>query len=418
MNTRCSSSSGPASGPRIALLGPYGSGNLGDAAIQEAAIRNLRRLRPDVRIYGIGANPQDTLLRHGIECVLIEPSESANRAARIPVIGHVLRTWSVLRFFSSARRLMASTDLLVISGGGQIDDYWGGPWGHPFTVLLWTVAAKLAGTPVAVVSIGSDVLASNLSKLFFRTALGLAGYRSFRDRKSLRYVETELNVRGRSQWVPDLAFSLPAEPSETAQTECGDRSLVVGISPISHAAWTSADDVAYERYLAALRAFVSRLRDRGFHVRLFPSQVRMDFAPLQTVLATENEETARSGSAVTVDSVESLDDMLRELDACDIVVAARLHGVLLSVLMRTPVIAVSYNRKVRTLMEEIGCPEFCLEVDQVTVDRLDAMFDDAIARRTALVTLENEKVSEWMKMLDQQYRDILALLGQTHAGPR
>ena len=44
-----------------------------------------------------------------------------------------------------------------------------------------------------------------------------------------------------------------------------------------------------------------------------------------------------------------------------LVTAARLHGALLSILMHKPVVAVSYNRKVRILMEELGCPELCLE---------------------------------------------------------
>jgi len=394
----------------IALLGPYGSGNLGDAAIQEAALQNLRRLRPNAWIFGIGGNSEDTLKRHGIECFPIEPSGSAHTAARVFVLGRLLQLLSEIRFTYSAWRLMVSTHLLVISGGGQIDDFWGGPWGHPFTVLRWTLLAKLAGARVAAVSIGADTLSSWASKLFFRTALRMSDYRSFRDKDTLRYVESELGVRGGCRWVPDLAFSLPTARPGNAKTGKREGPLVIGISPISHTAWTGADDPIYKRYLVALRELVSRLRGRGYRIRLFPSQVRMDTAPLRALLSADDAGPDDRGAVVTVKPVESLDEMLREVEACDIVVAARLHGVLLSVLMRKPVVAVSYSRKVRVLMEALGCPELCLDVDQVTLDELEAKLDDAIARRAEIAALENEKVTEWVEMLDRQYLDILALL--------
>jgi polysaccharide pyruvyl transferase WcaK-like protein len=102
--------------------------------------------------------------------------------------------------------------------------------------------------------------------------------------------------------------------------------------------------------------------------------------------------------------------MLSEVSACDIVVAARLHGALLSILMHKPVVAISYNPKVRTLMEELGCSELCLEIGSVTPEALIRVLDDAIERRSEIASVEREAVADWRQMIDKQYRDILSLL--------
>lgn len=47
---------GSSLGPRIALLTPYNGGNLGDAAIQDAMIANLRSRLPDAQFSGICLN--------------------------------------------------------------------------------------------------------------------------------------------------------------------------------------------------------------------------------------------------------------------------------------------------------------------------------------------------------------------------
>jgi hypothetical protein len=53
---------------RIALLTPYSGTNLGDAAIQEAATRNIGARCPGAVISGSTLNPVTTAARHGIPC--------------------------------------------------------------------------------------------------------------------------------------------------------------------------------------------------------------------------------------------------------------------------------------------------------------------------------------------------------------
>ena len=52
--------------PQVALLTPYTGGNLGDAAIQDAMIANLRRRMPSAQFLGITLNCDNFLKQHGV----------------------------------------------------------------------------------------------------------------------------------------------------------------------------------------------------------------------------------------------------------------------------------------------------------------------------------------------------------------
>jgi hypothetical protein len=62
--------------------------------------------------------------------------------------------------------------------GGQLGDYFGGPWGYPLTIFRWCVLGRLAGARIPFVSVGAEPVRSPIGKRFFRWALALADYRS------------------------------------------------------------------------------------------------------------------------------------------------------------------------------------------------------------------------------------------------
>jgi len=396
------------------LLGPYGSGNLGDAAIQEAAIRNLRRIQADTQIVGICGNPEDTLERHGIHSVFISPPRKHGAFTSVPVLRQFLaiaqRLSAETVFTISAYRLMASTDLLVISGGGQIDEYWGGVWHQPFDVFRWTVLAKIARTRVAVVSVGLCKLEKSLSKVLFRTSLRMADYRSFRDRGTLEFVVGELGIRKPCHVTADLAFSFPLQSVDKIAVNPSNGRVVVGISPIAYSAWTDRTYPEYRQYMTALQELVRATIKKGRDVRLFPSQVKMDREPVLSLVPEDSQENVKGRESVVANPVQFLEDLLREINVCDVVVASRLHGVLLAILMRKPVVAISYDRKVRALMQDLGCSEMCIDLDEITASSVSGIVEKAIDRRTELHDLADVKATEWAKALEKQYVDILKLL--------
>ena len=181
---------------RIGLLGMYASANLGDTAIQTVVISVLRSLRPDVEFVGLSHDPVDVVRTHGIaafpasgEGVLVSPTDDVDsRRQAKGVAGSSAQGWRVLKQVVALRnidRQVRELDMLLVSGGGQIDDFWGGAWQQPFRLFAWCFLARFHGKPVAAFSIGVDELRGRLSAWLSTRALQFAAHRTFRDSGSL-----------------------------------------------------------------------------------------------------------------------------------------------------------------------------------------------------------------------------------------
>jgi polysaccharide pyruvyl transferase WcaK-like protein len=413
---------------KIALMGPFGFGNLGDGAIQDAAIANIRRISDDCDVYGISQNPEDTQRRHGIPAFPInrkprvgadweeQPQQNiyssltrrlqrsrwgriAERLLiRLPLeMGYVLRSIWNLRGF----------DLLVVSGGGQLDDYWGGAWAHPYTLAKWGTIARLLGVDFAFISVGAGPIDAPMSRRFIRYALGKASYRSYRDEHSRALIRS-IGFDAADPVCPDLAYSVPTPPVSKEASRRGTR--VLGIGPMSYYhpdIWPEKDRGVYESYLARLADTIVRGREKGWQVVLFPSEIgsdRVAMADLHDMLAARG--ITPSDPRVTQRDLRTVTELLEFLGSVDIVVASRFHGVLLAHVMNTPVVAISYHDKIDSLMNALGHEEYCCDIRTFTADQVIGAVTRLESCSPAARVRIAEKMSEYRGILDRQYHEV------------
>jgi len=440
-------------GARILLLTPYTGGNLGDAAIQEAMIYHLRRRLFEPQISLVTLRPGATSQMHGLPSFPIASSDGDGSAAapmqtrlqgdsRVVTGGFYGRlkeclrkvSWLYrmlaaatrglraagafprrvereLRHVSQAYRLLKETDLLVMSGGGQIDDYWGGPFGQPYALFKWALLARLARTPVVFPSVGVCTLASGASRFFAHTALRLAAYRSYRDLGSKELLREAAFTRADPVY-PDLAFSHPCA-HEQATLDAGREHPVVGISPIAYLSphvWPEHNSRIYGQYLDTLAEFAATVLEAGHSVVLFTS-ASMDQPAVNIVIAKLQLDPRRRSWGDRLRQVEQtrLDTQLQEIGKLDLVVASRLHGIILSHLLNKPVLAISYDRKVDAHMEALKQTRFCLELRACTVAQLQKRFANLVAESKAVSAVVRPLVEKFGQDLDVQYDRLVQL---------
>jgi polysaccharide pyruvyl transferase WcaK-like protein len=99
----------------------------------------------------------------------------------------------------------------------------------------------------------------------------------------------------------------------------------------------------------------------------------------------------------------SVEQLLSQLAATDIVVATRYHNVLLALLMNKPVISISFHHKCASLMREMGLSEYCHDINCLDAGRLIEQFQDVERNAEKLKPLIKQKVEQSRKALDEQY---------------
>lgn len=357
--------------PRIALLGPYSSRNLGDTATQQAVIAALRARLPDAEIVGIAPEPADVLASHGIPAFPIDgwgPASGALASAVGP-LEPSRSPWALATNERRARAFVRGLDLLVVSGGGQFDDFWGGPWGHPWTMYRWCRLARRYRVPVAFLAVGVDRLAHRLSRWFSVHALACATHRSFRDARSLQTLRS-YGFGGDALVCPDVVFGMTPPPA----TPAPHRFAVV--NPISRKTWAHADDDRHRRYLDSMVAASAWLASQGLALRIACSQSRMDGEDAEYLRVA----LAARGARAEVFPTPTVDRYLAAVAHAEVVVAARFHGVVLAMISTSPVVALSPLPKVQTVLEDVGLERYCLPLADFTTDALISRLQEALAR--------------------------------------
>jgi polysaccharide pyruvyl transferase WcaK-like protein len=434
---------------------PYTGGNLGDWAIQDATIANVRERHPNACLHLVTMLPVLTATLHGVPSIpigrsgqwpdapaspidtdengadrtsiatkrsLLRRAKAAVKSTRTlyavlkPVHDALRLTYGELRHIWRAYRFLRSVDLLIVSGGGQLDEYWGGPWDHPYALFKWGLLAKLAGSRFVVLSVGTCDLESKVSLFFIRHALRLASYRSYRDRTSKELLEHIAFTRN-DEVYPDLAFSYSNSEVFEDSAKKRDRK-VVGVSPIAYLAprgWPKQNSAVFQPYFEALLAFVRLLIERGYSVVLFSTDTPDRAVVSDMVDALTKESDIEVNGKLSHPRTHTLPELIDQLRQVDYVVASRLHGILLSHRFCLPVLAISYDRKVDTYMADLGLSEHNVDIHDVTTDSLVGVFQ-ALTEKSESIRSTLTKINDrYARDLKHQYDVVLGQGGNTEA---
>jgi polysaccharide pyruvyl transferase WcaK-like protein len=437
---------------RIGIFGHVGNQNLGDEAIITAVMQNIRCRYPGTEIYGFTINPDDTRNRHQITAFPIrrisknsQPakycsefkvhSQKPNKQSQLteqikgklkampfafPVLKTIQKGLPIFRdipgeicFWRECYKNLRGIDLLIIAGSHQLNDYVGGPWAFPYTLLKWTVIAKATRTKVAFVSVGAGPIHSFLGKVFLRCALSLASYRSYRDEISKKQVEA-IGVSGENPVFPDLVYSLKLPELAVPFDHFETSPPIVGINPMPlfHPAyWHEADARAYEHYLHELASFALWLMQRGYRVFFFPTQLRADLPVINDLTLIVEQNSPTDSKPRLVDRpIASFADLLGEMSRMDMIVATRFHGILLSYLLKKPVLGIAYHKKSEEIMATMGQAEYAIASSDLDVRALKKRFVSLESKCAALKVEIEQKLPPFKQALETQYDRIFELL--------
>lgn len=308
---------------RIGIYGSYGGMNLGDEAILQGILRQLRAsLSAEVTVFS--RNPADTIARHDVE--------------------HAIATGPLTRreMVPQVRGL----DLLILGGGGILYDR------DAEEYLREVSIAQELDVPVVVYAVSAGPLRSQQSRRVVRETLNASGSMviTVRDRLGYRLLE-DVGVTNDIQLTADPAFLMkPEELSVDALTAEGvtfDRPLV-GFSVREPG--PAAPDIRTDEYYALLANAADYIVERYGAEVLFVPMEKTDVQHSHGVIAhMQNAERAE-----LMRRRYSPGEILDLMGRFDLAVGMRLHFLIFAALRGTPFAALPYASKVSGLLEDLG----------------------------------------------------------------
>lgn len=398
---------------RICFYGHFGSPNFGNESTLLAILSQLRRLLPEANVVCACTGPETLLETREIEAVPISrkllkrwnPRTAVTAWLRRVFVGLPSELWRGLDAFKTLK----GADVLIIPGTGLLTDAYGlTSWG-PYNLFKWSLIAKVCRCKILFVSVGAGPVYSTLGKYFVKSALSLADFRSYRDNASLEYLK-RIGFKTNSDGIyPDLVFSLPKAMLPFGGNKKGKRSIIgLGLMPYTGKySVAKPSDAIYQEYLENLVTFTQWLLVHDYDIRLLIGEVTDRSASEEFKLLLKASLGVYDEQRVIDQPALSLEQLLPQIAATDIVVATRFHNILLALLLNKPVISISFHHKCTSLMSEMGLSEYCHDINHMNADRLIEQFQDVERNAEKLKTVIRQKVEESRKALDEQYSLIL-----------
>lgn len=312
------------SSPRVLLCGYYGEHNLGDDALLEVLLRQL----PAGWTPLITAHDQ-ALVRQRFQ-------------AQWPTLETVDR-----RSPRAVLAALAGCQALVLGGGSLLQD------ATSFLSLIYyatlILEARRRGLPVLLWGQGLGPLRRRRSRLLTRLLLHQVSGISWRDAASARLAQG---------W--GIAAAQGSDP-------------VWGLSPLPWRGlggpivlcWRPVDqldDAGWRLLLTALEQLAERV-DRPVHWLPFHQHQDRDLLAQLQRRGLLGEALGHRSVVVVAATPEQA---MQQFQGASVVVAMRLHGLILAALAGSPCAALSYDPKVAAAAEALGCP--CLDLAQLAED--------------------------------------------------
>jgi polysaccharide pyruvyl transferase CsaB len=373
---------------RISVSGYYGFKNAGDDAILMALVTTIRALAPGAEITVLSSSPAETRQLYGVRAV--------NRWNPFGVI------WALLR-----------SDLLLSGGGGLLQDVTGV---RSICYYLVVVALALAvGKPVVYYAQGVGPVRTRFGRWLTRIVSNRVDLITVRDQASrddllamgichpplvvtadpvLALNPAQINNAGGAELLESLRLQARLEgklteavAGEPAEPPCsgGEEALVAPVAqgtqedgPLTNHSDSIDDNKEMQppqagrgpdpgnarrrlgivvrdwsddaRYKKCIAAVADRFVRDGWEAILVPFHYPADVQACKEVSWLMQEPSLLVGNWLTVGALFGL------LGELDLVLAMRLHAIVMASVMRVPCVGISYDPKVERFLELTGQP--------------------------------------------------------------
>ena len=326
----------------------FADGNIGEEAILASLLQDLEACGI-TRISVLSNQPEITRIRH-------------------PRLAHVIpdepKRWAVLPFE------VKKFDMVIWGGGHMLQDR-SSQLHIPFVVKT-LLLAKFFRVRRFVYAPGLGPVVNRFGKLLSKLALKDSNTLIVRDVGSVDFLKS-IGINQQVNLTADPAFSLKT-PADDSEHYANEESPIIGFAPRKHfyrkgsifpMNWQMAAGdqhiPRFERYLQDAAAVLDLLiEQRGARVRLIPMDITPN--PRDDLVCHRLKDYMVNTHSVEVwDDNPPLDDFIRRLIELDLLVSARLHGIILGLRFGLPFIGIDSDGKIEQMTRSIGYNNYLIK---------------------------------------------------------
>lgn len=417
---------------RVVISGAYGYGNIGDEAILKGMLLALREAIPDADFVVLSRNPELTQKQHGVRAihrVLFLPSLrqmvrfGLSRAGRAQTLAWI--------------RHLRQADVLIVGGGGLLYDRVNttkAKWLEKLYLFGWPIShwaleigvARALGKPVILYSVGVGPVTTRLGRRLLKRIAEWSSLITVRDEVS-RTVLSECGVPvNQVQVSADPAILLsPASCEDVSQLLIqgklsGQERSRIALALRSWYPYAMTDKAAAIRRQDEWERSVAEAADRLIELL----DAELVFVPMQDYGEPFNDTNCAGRIIARMKHPERAHCLSPGLDpevvmgvlaTTDLVVAMRLHALILASAVSTPAVGIIYDPKVKGFLDSIGQSDAGLNVDNLSSETLVARVRSVWARREILRARMAERV-EHLRAQARRNAHLVAQLLTTQNG--
>ena len=328
----------------VSICGAYGQGNMGDNAILEAIISDMREIDPDMPLVVLSKDPAETQRKYRVASVHI---------------------FNICKF----RKAVKKTKLYINGGGSLIQDVTSRR--SLMFYLFNIVTAKNCGNQVLMYGCGiGPVLHPTDRWLSGRVLNKYVDIITLRENNSLEELKRLKVTKPEIQVGADPALSLLPAAEATVD------SVMMASEIPPHGDYICFTLRNWNGFSDKLPHFVSAAEYAFEKYGLTPIFIPIDFN--NDIKAAERVAESLEIPYHIIRNTLTSNEIIGVLSRMKAVVSMRLHGLIFSARSGVPLVGVAYDPKVSSFMEYLG-QKLCCRLEEADESSLKVMIDKALS---------------------------------------
>lgn len=331
----------------IVISGNYGAGNLGDEAILASILQSIKKRESESSVTVLSADPSYTEKIHHVKSAYLFPSG----------IRSLLRGIFKKEFFRTLKTVRECDR--IIFGGGELFSL------ERKAQIIWLIQAFFLYLSDKKVYIYAQSLAETSCNFFLKWVLKKAALITVRDKESFNLALKLVGNTQKLYLTTDPVFLLDAPASEHQKQMC----IIV---PRDIPRYTEI----LIKNLAQLSISIGRKYGLKTDIINFHATSKKDRYIVDTILA-RTTEIPSSSTHFTLD----FNGIIKTFGSSEFAIGVRLHSILISILTKTPFIAISYSKKIENFLKDIGLEKLIIKLEDINPENLSNKFEEVWSKR-------------------------------------